>query len=198
MVDCVCKRKYVGIGGGKVSDDLNIAGKNVLPDQTTNHPEPRRIKGFFGAYNHSVDAKGRMIVPQSFRERLGDDIVIGLNMAQTSIAIYPYEVWEKKVSMLTELRDQDVRAEKFLDRFSRFSFDNVSFDSQGRVLLPAALREMYLREAASVQISGANDYVKVVSGQQAAEETRDFHTEHPDVLSEISKIQESLRGKQGS
>ncbi len=195
MVECVCKRQYVGIGGEKMSDEKNRTGEDAPHEQTAKHSKPKRLSGFFGAYNHSVDAKGRMIVPLSFRERLGDDIVIGLNMAQTSIAIYPYEVWVKKVGMLTELRDQDVRAEKFLDRFSRFSFDNISFDSQGRVLLPAALREMYLKEAAGVQVSGANDYVKVVSSPQAAEETRNFHIEHPDVLSEISTIQKDLRNK---
>jgi len=181
-----------------MSDDISKTGEDSPQDSAFNSSRPRRIKGFFGAYNHSVDAKGRMIVPQSFRERLGEDIVIGLNMAQNSIAIYPYEVWEKKVDILTELRDQDARAEEFLDRFSRFSFDSVSFDSQGRVLLPAALRDMYLKDAAGVQVSGANDYVKVVSSQQAAEETQRFHDEHPDVLSEISRIQESLRGKKGS
>lgn len=182
------------IGGDFVSDERGLDTNPPSHDQTT-AAAPRKLKGFFGAYNHSVDAKGRMIVPQIFRERLGDEIVIGLNMAQNSIAIYPYEIWEKKVELLTRLRDQDARAEKFLDRFARFSFDNVAFDSQGRVLLPAALREMYLKEATGVQVSGANDYVKVVSNQQAAAETQNFNEEHPDVLSEISRIQEGLRSR---
>ena len=96
-----------------------------------------------------------MIVPQTFRDRLGDRIVIGVNMAQTSIAIYPFEVWQKKVDMLTELSDEDVSAEVFLERFAMFSFDNLGFDMQGRVLIPAALRELFLRDATGVQVSGA-------------------------------------------
>lgn len=181
-----------------MSDEEKLRGEGSPDSQAFNPTKARRFKGFFGAYNHSVDAKGRMIVPQSFRDRLGDDIVIGLNMAQNSIAIYPYEVWEKKVDMLSELRDLDARAEMFLDRFSRFSFDSINFDSQGRVLLPAALRDMYLKDATGVQVSGANDYVKVVSAQTAVEETQQFMDEHPDVLSEISQIQEALRKKQGN
>lgn len=177
-----------------MSDDRQMDGNQPTENRQADTRQ-RKLKGFFGAYNHSVDAKGRMIVPQSFRERLGEDIVIGLNMAQNSIAIYPYEIWEKKVELLTRLRDQDARAEKFLDRFSRFSFDNVSFDTQGRVLLPAALREMYLKDATGVQVSGANDYVKVVSSSQAEIESRNFSDEHPDVLSEISQIQEGIRNR---
>lgn len=153
---------------------------------------PARL-GFYGAYNHSIDAKGRMIVPQGFRERLGEKIIIGVNMAQSSIAIYPYDVWVKKVDMLTELADLDVSAEVFLERFAMLSFDNVTFDMQGRVLLPAALRELFMKDASGVQISGARDYVRVISSQQAARETEAFHSEHSNVLAAISAIQTRVR-----
>lgn len=31
---------------------------------------------FMGEYNHSVDAKGRLIVPAKFREQLGEEFVV--------------------------------------------------------------------------------------------------------------------------
>ena len=31
---------------------------------------------FMGEYNHSIDAKGRMIVPAKFREQLGNEFVV--------------------------------------------------------------------------------------------------------------------------
>lgn len=148
---------------------------------------------FYGAFNHSVDAKGRMIVPQAFRERLGESIVIGVNMAQNAIAIYPEEVWQRKVDMLTELAEADVSAEEYLERFAMLSFDNVAFDTQGRVLLPAALRELFMKDAMGVQVSGARDYVRVVSAAQAAGEHERFRQEHPDVLRDISRIQSRIR-----
>lgn len=151
--------------------------------------------GFYGSYMHSVDAKGRMIVPQSFREHLGENIVISLNMSQTSVAIYPYEIWEKKIDMLTKLSEEDVSAEVFLERFAMFSFDNIGFDTQGRVLLPATLRDNFLRNASSVQVSGARDYLKVISNQQATEEIANFNLDHPNVLGDISRIQDRLRSK---
>jgi len=185
-----------------VSDEFNNADRSgsdraLAPEtnhkQTAPKTRPADRYGFYGAYNHSIDAKGRMIVPQTFRDRLGDRIVIGVNMAQTSIAIYPFEVWQKKVDMLTELSDEDVSAEVFLERFAMFSFDNLGFDMQGRVLIPAALRELFLQDAAGVQVSGARDYVRVISSQQAADEISAFSKEHQNVLRDISLIQSRIR-----
>lgn len=173
-------------------------GKDRLYDAAANVPETQatdRRYGFFGAYNHSIDAKGRMIVPQTFRERLGESIIIGVNMAQSAIAIYPYEVWLSKVDMLTELANLDVSAEVFLERFAMLSYDSISFDTQGRVLLPAALRELFAIGSAGVQVSGARDYVRVVSTAVAAGEHERFAQEHPDVLGDISHIQARIRSK---
>ena len=74
-----------------------------------------------------------------------------------------------------------------------FSFDNLGFDMQGRVLIPAALRELFLRDASGVQVSGARDYVRVISSQQAAEEVKAFGKEHQNVLRDISLIQSRIR-----
>lgn len=190
------------LGGDQVSDER---GEGVMPTEQhgTQTPDPaaqkppppasRKRYGFFGAYNHSVDAKGRMIVPQPFREKLGTDIIVGVNFAQNSIAIYPYDVWEKKLDLLTSLAEQDVSAEVFLERFSMLSFDNCSFDTQGRVLLPSALREMFLKDAQGVQVSGAREYIKVVSSEQAQRDADTFYTEHGDVLRAISAIQARVR-----
>lgn len=152
--------------------------------------------GFFGAFNHSIDNKGRMIVPQNFREKLGPDIVVGLNMAQSSIAIFPRSVWQSRLDMLSELAEKDIRAEAFLERFSQFSFDNCSFDIQGRVLLPAVLRDMFLKDVQGVQISGAREYIKVTPSEQAMKDTEEFKAQHPDVLGAIGAIQASVRERE--
>lgn len=149
--------------------------------------------GFFGTFNHSIDTKGRMIVPQNFREKLGNDIVVGVNYAQTAIAIFPRSVWQKRLDMLTELAEKDVRAEVFLEQFSMYSFDNCTFDMQGRILLPAVLRDLYLKDTQGVQISGSNNYIRVLPSDQAAQENEKFRREHPNLLEAISAIQNSVR-----
>lgn len=176
-------------------DQALTSNESISADELKNKLTQEKSYGFYGSYTHSVDAKGRMIVPLSFREYLGENIVIGLNMSQTSMAIYPYEIWKKKIDMLTELSEEDVSAEVFLERFAMFSFDNIGFDAQGRVLLPATLRDNFLRNATSVQVSGAREYLKVISSQQASEEIANFTLDHPNVLMDISRIQEKLRSK---
>lgn len=151
------------------------------------------VTGFFGAYNHSIDTKGRMIIPQAFREKLGERIIVGVNISQTSIAVYPLKVWKDKLNMLASLAREDVSAEVFLERFSMLSFDSCGFDAQGRILLPAALRELFIKDAPGVQVSGAREYVRVVSSVQAAGETEMFTRKHADVLADISAIQARLR-----
>lgn len=155
---------------------------------------PRRL-GFIGVYNHSIDGKGRVIIPLPFRGLLGDRIIVGVNMAQDSIAVYPYDVWEEKVDMLTRLSNEDVSAEFFLARFAMYSFDGLGFDSQGRVLLPAALRDLFLADAQGVQVSGTTEYVRIVSDTQAQLERERFNTQFPDPLKAISEIQARARNK---
>lgn len=154
-----------------------------------------RRQGFIGVYNHSIDSKGRVIVPLPFRGLLGEHIIVGVNMAQDSIAIYPYDVWEEKVDMLTRLSQEDVSAEFFLARFAMYSFDGLGFDSQGRVLLPAALRELFLKDAQGVQVSGTTEYVRIVSDAQAIMERERFNSQFPDPLKAISDIQARARSK---
>ena len=166
--------------------------KQVKEDQGVLTRQSRRM-GFIGVYNHSIDGKGRVIVPQPFRNLLGNHIVVGVNMAQDSIAIYPYDVWEEKVDMLTRLSHEDVSAEYFLSRFAMYSFDGLGFDNQGRVLLPAALRELFLSDAGGVQVSGTTEYVRIISDNQAASERDKFNTRFPDPLKAISEIQARAR-----
>ena len=116
-------------------------------------------------------------------------------MAQDSIAIYPYDVWEEKVDMLTRLSQEDVSAEFFLARFAMYSFDGLGFDSQGRVLLPAALRELFLKDAQGVQVSGTTEYVRIVSDAQAIMERERFNSQFPDPLKAISDIHARARIK---
>ncbi len=185
-------------GGNRNAADAEpaVGSTDASPGTTTAASEKPEADGygFFGAYNHSIDAKGRMIVPQAFREKLGEKIVVGVNLSQSSIAVYPLDIWRRKLDMLAALAQEDVSAEVFLERFSMLSFDNCVFDAQGRILLPAALREMFIRDAQGVQISGAREYVRVVSSVQADSETETFNRQHRDVLADISAIQSRLRG----
>ena len=54
---------------------------------------------FMNEYNHTIDAKGRMILPAKFREGLGNRFVLSRGIDQC-LTIYPLENWEKLASSL--------------------------------------------------------------------------------------------------
>ena len=49
-------------------------------------------RGFKGEYNHTVDAKGRLIVPAKFREALGETFVVTKGL-DGCLFLYPNEEW---------------------------------------------------------------------------------------------------------
>ena len=94
---------------------------------------------FIGEYQHSLDTKGRIIIPSKFRDELGYEFVITKGL-DNCLFVYPKEEWkivEDKLKSLP-LTNRDARA------FIRFFFSGASesnLDKQGRVLIPSNLRE---------------------------------------------------------
>lgn len=94
---------------------------------------------FYGEYQHSVDAKGRFIVPSKFRDGLGEKFIVTKGL-DNCLFVYSKEEWTNLENKLKSLpfTDKDVRA------FVRFFFAGATeceLDKQGRVLLPQNLRE---------------------------------------------------------
>ncbi|MFI3214258.1 MAG: division/cell wall cluster transcriptional repressor MraZ [Eubacteriales bacterium] len=94
---------------------------------------------FMGEYNHTIDAKGRMIVPAKFREALGDEFVVtkGLDNCLFVFDKIEWNVFEEK---LKSLPITDKKARKFV-RFFLAGAATVEVDKQGRILVPTTLRE---------------------------------------------------------
>lgn len=94
---------------------------------------------FMGEYSHTIDAKGRLIVPSKFRDRLGSEFVVTKGL-DGCLFVYPNEEWEKIEEKFRNipLTTKDAR------KFSRFFFAGAAVcevDKQGRILLPQVLRE---------------------------------------------------------
>lgn len=94
---------------------------------------------FVGEYNHSVDAKGRVIVPAKFRDILGDEFYVtrGLDDCLFVFSNEEFSVFEEKLRALP-MSNKDAR--KFV-RFFLAGATQVQVDKQGRILLPNVLRE---------------------------------------------------------
>ncbi len=94
---------------------------------------------FMSEYNHTVDAKGRLIVPSKFREQLGDEFVVTKGM-DGCLFVYANDDWNAFEQKLTSLPLINKEARKFA-RFFLAGAAQVEVDKQGRILLPANLRE---------------------------------------------------------
>ena len=94
---------------------------------------------FLGEYNHSIDAKGRLIVPAKFREELGENFIVTKGL-DGCLYIYPDEEWKKFESKLSELPMGKGDTRKIV-RFFLSAATQVELDKQGRILLPQTLRD---------------------------------------------------------
>src|SRR3954466_2889793 len=92
---------------------------------------------FMGEYHHSIDNKGRMIVPSKFRDELGEMFIItrGLDQCLFGYPISEWELIEEKLKGLP-LTKKDARA------FTRFFFSGATeseLDKQGRINIATPL-----------------------------------------------------------
>ncbi len=110
---------------------------------------------FMGEYNHTIDAKSRLIIPSKFREVLGDEFVVtkGLDGCLFVFDNKEWAIFEEKLQKLPSLTNPDVR--KFV-RFFMAGATSVEVDKQGRILIPAGLKDFAALEKDTVLIGVGN------------------------------------------
>jgi len=92
---------------------------------------------FMGEYNHTIDPKGRIIVPSKFRETLGETFVVTLGL-DGCLFVYPNNEWQ---SFLTKLNGLPGSKEaRQLQRYFLAGATECEVDKQGRILIPTKLR----------------------------------------------------------
>lgn len=94
---------------------------------------------FMGEYNHSIDTKGRLIIPSKLREDLGDSFVITKGL-DNCLFIYTEAEWKNIENKFREMPLTTKDARKFI-RFFFSSASKMEMDKQGRILVPPILRE---------------------------------------------------------
>ena len=115
---------------------------------------------FSGSFEHSLDGKGRVIIPSSFREALGEDFTITINPDKTAVAIYPKEMWDKQLERLSRIDPMDKLGARYARYLMSVSFSGNSMDAQGRVLIPAKLRAK-IGLARDIVFVGVNRYIEI-------------------------------------
>ena len=109
---------------------------------------------FMGEYNHSIDAKGRVIVPSKFRELLGDHFVVTKGL-DGCLWVFPDDEWAEFSGKIRSLPVANKEARTFARFFLAGAMD-AETDKQGRILLPQVLRDYALLEKDVVLVGAAS------------------------------------------
>ena len=150
-----------------------------------------RTLRFIRSFSHSLDTKGRLVIPQTFRDKLGETFCVAPSYDFKSIAVYPTAMWEKRNEAYEKLGKLNPAVNRYLEQFYALSYDEQSCDGQGRVLLPSNIRQKILGEERDVEITGANDHIRVVAEKVSEESWTQFGSELPELLEMIAGLEKN-------
>ncbi len=113
---------------------------------------------FVGEYSHSLDTKGRLIIPSKFRESLGDVFMVTKGL-DGCLAVYDMEGWKALAEKIKALPLTDARARR-LTRYMLGGATECEVDKQGRILLTSNLRA-FAGLTKDVTLVGVGDRVEI-------------------------------------
>ena len=109
-----------------------------------------------GTYNHTVDDKGRVVIPVKFKKELGLEFIITAGYDNTLMLMSQKE-WERFIDRFNNAPPSKVRKIK---RFFWGNMFEVTTDKQGRMQIPVQLREKIGIES-DVVLVGGGDMVEI-------------------------------------
>ncbi len=113
---------------------------------------------FLGEFVHTIDDKGRLVIPAKFRNALASGLVITRGMDRC-LVIYPMDTWQAYRERISALPTTDLSA-RDLRRLVFGSAADITPDSQGRFVIPPSLRE-YAGLDGQVVIVGCDTYIEL-------------------------------------
>ena len=140
---------------------------------------------FMGEYNHTIDAKGRLIVPAKFREILGDNFIVTKGL-DGCLFVYPNDEWTRFEEKLKSLPLTNKNARQFT-RFFLAGAEACEVDKQGRILLPQVLREFASLEK-DVVLVGVASRIEIWSRERWDESMNTYDGD----MDEVAENMESL------
>ena len=124
-----------------------------------------------GQYAHNIDAKGRLFIPAALRRELGQTFHVTVGQDHC-LSVFSDESWDAFMGKLKELSYNEVKKLRALFAYAA----DCEPDSQGRILIPAKLRE-YAGLTKEVVVVGSFDRAEIWSAERwAAIENEAFST----------------------
>ena len=135
---------------------------------------------FIGEYHHTIDEKGRIIIPSKFRESLGKEFIITRGI-ENCLFVYSLQNWALITDKLSSLPFTKKDARTF-NRFFMSGATNVELDKQGRVNISKPLID-YASLIKDCVIIGTGDRLEVWS----QESWESFFDSTKDSMSDIAE-----------
>lgn len=113
---------------------------------------------FIGEHHHTLDSKGRLILPAKFRASLGERCIATRGLDHC-LFVFPMEEWQQIEQRFRNLPLTSSEARAFV-RFFFSGATECELDAQGRILIPPSLRE-YAGVNREVVIIGVSSRIEI-------------------------------------
>ena len=140
---------------------------------------------FLGEYEHSIDQKGRLAIPVKFRTALADGAVVTRGL-DNCLTIYPKREWEVLAERIAALPMTDQNARAFA-RFILSGAVDVEADKQGRVILPAYLRQ-HAQLGGNVVVAGLCNRVEIWDKSKWNEQRTQIEANATAIANQLSEL----------
>jgi len=140
---------------------------------------------FMGEYQHSLDSKGRLIIPAKFREELGENAVMTRGL-DNCLFLFPQSEWLVLEEKLKTLPLTKATARQFV-RFLFSGATECDLDKQGRITIPQNLRD-YAKVDKDVVVIGVSNRIEIWSRdrwEQYMQEAEDAYEEIAENIVEL-------------
>lgn len=113
---------------------------------------------FFGSFAHSLDEKGRLMIPRKMRDELGYKVYI-MQGLDGCLSVYNESAYQKLVEQFSRLSFNQHKNRDYL-RLQFASTHEMDIDKLGRVQIPTALLNKY-GISREVIVLGIGDHIEV-------------------------------------
>ena len=139
---------------------------------------------FFGNYSHSLDEKGRLVIPKKMREELGNKIFI-MKGFDGALAIYQLSAYDKVMEELQKYSFNKKENRDYL-RLKLASIVDLDVDKLGRVQFPTAVVNKYHINK-DVVVLGAGDHIEVWDKARYEEYMTSIENEYEEIAERLEK-----------
>lgn len=140
---------------------------------------------YIGEYTHSIDNKGRVIMPSVFREELGFSFYVTKGM-EGCIFVYDKESWKLLEEKTKQLRLTSKKARQF-ERIFYAPARELEFDKQGRIVIPQNLRQ-YAGINKEATIIGVSSRIEIWDKERYEEYINSQEMDYDNIIEDFEEL----------